>query len=672
MPGLIQLVIGAQNAGALSGLKQVEGQLQAFAQRAAGALGAAFGAGAIVEFTRRAIDAADAIGKLAQKTGTAIQALSGLGAVAAADDVSLQELQVGLKGLSEWMVKTGQAGRDTTEVLLEQADLFARMPDGAQKVSLAMDRFGRAGQNMIPFLNKGSEAIREQVQEAEEFGAVVGPGFAAQANQFNDNLHRIELIFRGLFNQLARDLLPELNKFLEWVIKVTKEFGLQQGVLGTLVDLYKVMATSLESVRVGFEGISIIINNTKDWGVSKLSSFFFGNKVVDLDKAKLQFELITMALKSAERMEKIRAIGTTKPEKPGTAAPAEADPALQFRYNYELKMLQLAEQQRLVKAAAGREDLSIRESQLLQLKRLQDLEIVLNDGLDLARDAYDKHIISELEYLQIELQVKQKINDIDAQRLTLGKEIDPLLRMMKGLRSLSEQWTNFGANVVDTTLRAMQTAIDGVTNSIMAAIEGTQSWGRAFYQAGRQIIASLISITLQYVAGKLAMMVIDAIYHKKSQAQASQTAALSGIAGIAKAGEQGGWVGVIIYLAVFAAAVAAIMGIVGAIAGFAEGGIIRGGEQLIRVNERGQEAILNAQALSNVGEGFVAALNAGLPIQQAAAVSPAAPSIKNNQQVNVLVYDDKTRLNEYLQSAEGTSVVVDLMRKNLHNITGRT
>src|ERR1051325_4226323 len=109
MPGLVQLVIGGDNKGAVAALSQVEGQLQAFAQRAAGALGAAFSVGALVEFTRRAIDAADALGKMAQRTGVAIQQLSGLGAVADADEVSLQSLQLAIKGLSEWMVKNGQA-----------------------------------------------------------------------------------------------------------------------------------------------------------------------------------------------------------------------------------------------------------------------------------------------------------------------------------------------------------------------------------------------------------------------------------------------------------------------------------------------------------------------------------------------------------------------------------
>src|SRR5207302_2076387 len=141
----------------------------------------------LVEFTRRAIESADAMEKLAQKTGIAIQQLSGLSAVAQADNISAQELQLAIKALSEWMVRTGQGGRDVNEVLLEQADQFSKMGLGADKTALAIARFGRAGQEMLPFLNRGRDAIAAQLREAEEFGVVIGPEFGAQAVTFNDN-----------------------------------------------------------------------------------------------------------------------------------------------------------------------------------------------------------------------------------------------------------------------------------------------------------------------------------------------------------------------------------------------------------------------------------------------------------------------------------------------------
>jgi len=670
MAGLIQLVIGAQNAGALSGLKQVEGQLQAFAQRAAGALGAAFGAGAILEFTRRAIDAADAIGKLAQKTGTAIQAMSGLGAVAAADVVSLQELQIGLKGLSEWMVKTGQAGRDTTEVLLEQADLFARMPDGAQKVSLAMDRFGRAGQNMIPFLNKGSEAIREQVKEAEELGAVVGPAFAKSAEQFNDNQHRVGLVVQGFFNQIAKELLPGLNKMLEWFVEFAKRSDGFKPIIETIVIVFKTLAIAATAVAGSFAALGTFLGEFG--GVLSVTGDPFeawaaGAKAAEAEMSKMDAVIDAINTKVQESDDKARGKGEGAP-----AAGSMLETQQTFLAHAQLRAAKIAGDATRTQAD---KNVILRGIYKEQLEAIEGIQAELQKRAQAELVAGEDGVRVTQEYLAIQgdvlamqkqrFEVSQKLHAIEA-------DTSFVTRMRDNLRLLSDEWTNFARNLADTLTQGLKTAIDGVTNSIMAAIEGTQSWGKAFYQAGRQIIASLISITLQYVAGKLAMMVVDSIFAAKSKKDSASTTAASVPAGIAKAGEQGGWVGILIYIAVFAAAIAAIMGIVGAIAGFAEGGVIRGGEQIIRVNERGQEAILNAQALSNVGEGFVAGLNAGLPIHQAAAVSPAAPSIKNNQQVNVAMFNSQAAMEEWLRNHDGRAVVVDIVKSEIHNITGRS
>ena len=43
----------------------------------------------------------------------------------------------------------------------------------------------------------------------------------------------------------------------------------------------------------------------------------------------------------------------------------------------------------------------------------------------------------------------------------------------------------------------------------------------------------------QYVAGKLAMMAVDAIFHKQTTKNADEQTVKSGSAGMAKAGEQG-------------------------------------------------------------------------------------------------------------------------------------
>src|SRR5690606_35777971 len=122
---------------------------------------------------KQSLDAADATAKMAQAAGQAVDQFSKLSYAGKLANVSQEQLVTSSRYLADWLLKNGQGSKDLTEALIEQADEFAKMPDGAAKVELAYDRFGRAGQTLLPLLNQGSAAIREQMQEAEKFGAVV-------------------------------------------------------------------------------------------------------------------------------------------------------------------------------------------------------------------------------------------------------------------------------------------------------------------------------------------------------------------------------------------------------------------------------------------------------------------------------------------------------------------
>src|SRR5690606_22054883 len=117
---------------------------------------------ALLRGLQTSISLADAMAKNAQTAGVAVQQFSALAHVGDLNRVSQDQLRVSTRYLAEWMEKTGQVGRDLTEVMMEQADIIAAMPDGAEKLNYVYDRFGRSGQMMIPMLNQGSAALREQ------------------------------------------------------------------------------------------------------------------------------------------------------------------------------------------------------------------------------------------------------------------------------------------------------------------------------------------------------------------------------------------------------------------------------------------------------------------------------------------------------------------------------
>jgi hypothetical protein len=313
--------------------------------------------------------------------------------------------------------------------------------------------------------------------------------------------------------------------------------------------------------------------------------------------------------------------------------------------------------------------------QLLPLYQ-REIELIQQEMAARSAEANDPKLSTEeqLKSARERVLLEERLLDIRRAQQALQDQ-DFAGSMRTGLTQLSDAWDNLGHNVAQSVLGAIQIAVQGVTDAIMGAIEGTRTWGQVFLQVGRQILATIINVVVQWVVSMTLLKLLKKIFAVEDNAAAAQSAAAWAPAAVAASIASYGAAaaaGTLAAVAGVASGTAVIAGLAAGLGAYATGGIVRGGEQLIRVNERGQEAILNAQALSNVGEGFVAALNAGLPIQQAAAVSPAAPSIKNNQQVTVAVFNDQAKMADWLRNQEGQAVIVDVVKANLHNITGRS
>ena len=140
------------------------------------------------EMVTSTMEAGVQIGKLHQQTGISTDSLSVLKYAAAASGVEFEtvaksgkklaeaihetdagKLSEGFKilGISAEEVKT--KGNDMYGVMELVADKFQQMPDGIEKNVAAVKLFGKAGQDMIPILNQGSEALEKMKSEAPIF-----------------------------------------------------------------------------------------------------------------------------------------------------------------------------------------------------------------------------------------------------------------------------------------------------------------------------------------------------------------------------------------------------------------------------------------------------------------------------------------------------------------------
>jgi TP901 family phage tail tape measure protein len=112
------------------------------------------------------------------------------------------------------MDSTGQI-RPTEAVLLDLADKFAVMPDGAEKAALAVKLFGKEGLNMIPMLNQGREGLTGMMEEAKRLGLVMSEDAAQASEAFNDNLKRLHAVSEGLQRQIGAAVIPVLADLTE-------------------------------------------------------------------------------------------------------------------------------------------------------------------------------------------------------------------------------------------------------------------------------------------------------------------------------------------------------------------------------------------------------------------------------------------------------------------------
>jgi DNA-binding Xre family transcriptional regulator len=191
--------------------------------------------------TKGAIDAADNFNKLSQRVGMSVESLSALEYAGRLSDVSLETLSTALKRLAVNMAETergtGEAkdafealgidvrGLTSEQVLMQIADQFAAMEDGAGKTALAVKLFGKSGNEIIPLLNEGSAGLASMRKEAEALGLVLSKDMAEAAERFNDNLTRVSASLRGIGMAIANEALPTLNGLLEQFIEGKKLAG---------------------------------------------------------------------------------------------------------------------------------------------------------------------------------------------------------------------------------------------------------------------------------------------------------------------------------------------------------------------------------------------------------------------------------------------------------------
>jgi hypothetical protein len=236
-------------------------------------MGAAFAVERMVEFVHQAIEGAAALGDLSQRTGMSTESLSQLQFAAKIASVSSETLGVAVKKLQVSMatasagdqlkistfkqlgITQADLGKGTEAVMMKMADAYAHAQDGAGKTAVSIELMGRAGDEMIPLLNRGGAAIRDLMKEADSLGLTIGADFAEKATQFEEDLKRMQAGSQKLAILLAGDFVEGLDKAMLAFIRASKEGSKFESTLAgirTLLtgdDLHKANVTLVEDTE---------------------------------------------------------------------------------------------------------------------------------------------------------------------------------------------------------------------------------------------------------------------------------------------------------------------------------------------------------------------------------------------------------------------------------------
>ncbi len=234
---LIRLM--ADSSGLITGMSKATSAMSGFESRVSkvtnlvGGLSAGLGAIGLTSFVTQSINAADSLHDLAQKTGSSVEELSALRLIADQNGTSLEGVAKGFKALAKNQLEAaggskemagllgsfGVTGDNALQALVKISDQFAAMPDGMQKAALAQKLFGKAGSDLIPILNLGSEELKKQIDWAQKHAAITTAD-ADRADALGDKIAEMKAkasatVMAGAAGPLDA-IISGLNSVLGW------------------------------------------------------------------------------------------------------------------------------------------------------------------------------------------------------------------------------------------------------------------------------------------------------------------------------------------------------------------------------------------------------------------------------------------------------------------------
>lgn len=242
-------------------------EIDAAFRKAGVAIGLALGA-AMVGATaaiKKTIDKMDDLSKSSQRVGLPTEEFSRLAYAGGLADVEVSTLVSTLGKLTKAQAAaldgtTDQAKvftalgisvtdatgkmRSSTDVLMDFADRFKAMQGSPEAMAAGFALFGRSFQDMIPLIKEGSDAIRQAGVESDQLGNTLSTEAGKAAEEFNDNLTRMQTALGGVWQEIAIGMLPQLNAMTGDMVAAAKQTDALRSAGAGLIGVVSAIGTA--------------------------------------------------------------------------------------------------------------------------------------------------------------------------------------------------------------------------------------------------------------------------------------------------------------------------------------------------------------------------------------------------------------------------------------------
>lgn len=203
--------------------------------------------GALFALQKYTANVGEELLKMKEKTGISVEELYSLKKVAELSDISLSTLGIGLKILSQNIIEarteTSEMNRifkalgiDTSRPLIEiftqLSGRFSSFREGTEKLDLAVQLFGRSGQDLIPVMNDIADS-------GLKVSTIFTEDTAKAAAEFNDNLRELKQVAEEVGFAIGNSLIPSTSNFLKNM----------QSVRGFFLQFFPEILIPLEKLR---------------------------------------------------------------------------------------------------------------------------------------------------------------------------------------------------------------------------------------------------------------------------------------------------------------------------------------------------------------------------------------------------------------------------------------